>query len=134
MGQRKGIRVSIRVPSRSHVEALAHVFKAAASSEQDEELAALWMQQYHTLVERKWGGTSGMRWAYAEDIDAEAVERVVRGVRPLPKLTREEARRACWEMENNSFTPREIQSRLHTVSLRTVYRWRKDNPSRKKPQ
>lgn len=59
-------------------------------------------------------------------IDEAAVQRVVLGIRPLPVLTRDEARLACWYLTADGCSAPEIADRL-TVAQRTVVRWRSED-------
>jgi DNA-binding NarL/FixJ family response regulator len=60
------------------------------------------------------------------EIDERAVQRVVLGLRPLPVLTRAEARLACWHLTARGCSAPEIAERL-CVAQRTVHRWRAED-------
>lgn len=59
-------------------------------------------------------------------VDERAVQRVVLGHRPLPVLTRDEARLACWHLTQQRCSAPEIAERIH-VNQRTVHRWRAED-------
>ncbi|MFC8515530.1 hypothetical protein [Streptomyces sp. NPDC057257] len=59
-------------------------------------------------------------------IDERAVQRVVLGLRPLPVLSRAEARLACWHLTQHEAPASEIAERIH-VAKRTVHRWRAED-------
>jgi len=61
-----------------------------------------------------------------QEIDEGAVQRVVLGIHPLPVLTREEARLACWHLTGRGCSAPEIAERLF-VAQRTVHRWRAED-------
>ncbi|MDN3056912.1 helix-turn-helix domain containing protein [Streptomyces sp. SRF1] len=56
-------------------------------------------------------------------VDLIAVERMVRGVLPLPELTEDEQRYAALEMAKQRVSERTIAERLG-VAERTVVRWK----------
>lgn len=60
------------------------------------------------------------------EIDERAVQRVVLGLRPLPVLTRAEARLACWHLTVGGCSAPEIAERL-SIAQRTVHRWRAED-------
>lgn len=60
------------------------------------------------------------------EIDEAAVQRVVLGIHPLPVLTREEARLACWHLTGRGCSAPEIAERLF-VAQRTINRWRAED-------
>lgn len=61
-----------------------------------------------------------------EDIDERAVQRVVLGLRPLPELSRNEARLACWYLTRHEAPASEIADRVR-IAKRTVHRWRAED-------
>ncbi|RMB85598.1 helix-turn-helix domain-containing protein [Streptomyces shenzhenensis] len=61
------------------------------------------------------------------EIDEEAVQRVVHGLRPYPVLSRAEARLACYRMTVAGHSTREIAGRVG-IARRTVSRWRAEDP------
>lgn len=60
------------------------------------------------------------------EIDERAVQRVVLGLRPLPVLSRAEARLACWHLTARGCSAQEIAERL-SIAQRTVHRWRAED-------
>lgn len=61
-----------------------------------------------------------------QSIDETAVTRVVLGLRPLPLLSRDEARLACWYLTQHEAPASEIAERVR-VAQRTVHRWRAED-------
>ncbi|MFG2780777.1 hypothetical protein ACGFY7_23355 [Streptomyces prunicolor] len=59
-------------------------------------------------------------------IDESAVQRVLLGLRPLPILSRAEARLACWHLTGDGCSAPEIARRL-SVAQRTINRWRAED-------
>ncbi|MFF7452152.1 MULTISPECIES: hypothetical protein [unclassified Streptomyces] len=59
-------------------------------------------------------------------IDEAAVTRVVLGLRPMPVLSRDEARLACWYLTQHEAPAGEIADRVR-VAKRTVHRWRAED-------
>ena len=59
-------------------------------------------------------------------IDDGAVQRVVEGLRPLPTLSRAEARLACWQLTERGCPAVEIAERIR-IAKRTVHRWRAED-------
>lgn len=61
-----------------------------------------------------------------QGVDERAVQRVVLGHRPLPVLTRDEARLACWHLTQQDTPASEIADRVR-ITKRTVHRWRAED-------
>lgn len=61
-----------------------------------------------------------------DGIDETAVTRVVLGLRPLPVLSRDEARLACWYLTQHEAPASEIAERVR-IAKRTVHRWRAED-------
>lgn len=59
-------------------------------------------------------------------IDDLAIQRVVRGDRPYPVLSRAEARIACLRLTDRGVSAAEIAERTH-IAARTVQRWRSED-------
>lgn len=59
-------------------------------------------------------------------IDDAAVTRVVLGLRPMPVLSRDEARLACWYLTQHEAPASEIAERVR-IAKRTVHRWRAED-------
>ena len=59
-------------------------------------------------------------------VDESAVMRVVLGLRPLPVLSRDEARLACWHLTQHDAPASEIAERVR-IAKRTVHRWRAED-------
>lgn len=59
-------------------------------------------------------------------VDESAVQRVVLGLRPLPVLSRDEARLACWYLTQHDAPASEIAERV-SITKRTVHRWRAED-------
>lgn len=60
------------------------------------------------------------------EIDELAIRRVVRGERPLPVLSRTEARLACLQLTQRGHSAAEVAERIRVVK-RTVERWRAED-------
>lgn len=61
-----------------------------------------------------------------DGIDEAAVTSVVLGLRPLPVLSRDEARLACWYLTQHDAPAGEIAERVR-IAKRTVHRWRAED-------
>jgi hypothetical protein len=59
-------------------------------------------------------------------IDESAVQCVIIGAHPLPVLSRDEARLACWHLTGRGHSAAEIAERLQ-VAKRTINRWRAED-------
>ncbi|RRQ79374.1 hypothetical protein CQW39_09505 [Streptomyces griseofuscus] len=122
------IDVTVRVKSPTAARLLAGLLRQAAADEADRGQARHWRGAARRLDEcvRLPRYAPRVRRPQAAEIDHSAVRRVVTGAHPLPVLTRDEARLACWHLMVNGCSITESAERLG-VRPRTVSRWRAED-------
>lgn len=122
------IEVTVRVKNPAAARTLAELLRSVAEAEGDRGQAKCWRGAARQLeqIARPFRYKPKVRRPQHRDIDHEAVRRVVRGDRPLPLLTRDEARLACWYLTARGVAAAEIAERID-VDPRTVWRWRAED-------
>lgn len=122
------IEIPVRVKNPAAARTLAELLRAVAEAESDRGQAKCWRGAARQLeqVARPFRYTPRIQRPRHTGIDHEAVRRVVRGEHPLPLLTRDEARLACWHLTARGRSAAEIAG-LVAVSQRTVTRWRTED-------
>lgn len=122
------IEITVRVKNPAAARALARMLREAAEDELDAGQCRHWRGAARRLEEaaRPFRYTPRVQRPKHREIDDEAVRRVVRGDRPLPLLTRSEARLACWHLTVQGRSAAEIAERVDVVQ-RTVIRWRSED-------
>lgn len=127
------IEITIRVKPACAAR-LAALLRNCASTEPDRGQA----KAYRGAARRLEHATRPVRYmprtprpAHRE-IDEEAVQRVVLGLRPLPQLSRTEARLACLQLTRRQCPALEIADRVQ-VAPRTVQRWRAEDQKQVTP-
>jgi ATP/maltotriose-dependent transcriptional regulator MalT len=122
------IEITVRVKNPAAARALARMLREAAEDELDAGQCRHWRGAARRLEEasRPFRYTPRVQRPTHAEIDDEAVRRVVRGEHPLPLLTRDEARLACWHLTVRGCSAPEIAERVK-VAPRTVVRWRRED-------
>lgn len=120
------IEVTIRLKGPAQGRRLAAQLRALAAIDPDRGQAKMYRGTAKRL-ERipRYATTRPTRPAHTE-LDDEAIERVVKGLLPLPKLSREEARTACFRLTERGCSTSDIAHRVGATE-RTVTRWRAEN-------
>ncbi|BDH04866.1 hypothetical protein [Streptomyces seoulensis] len=119
------IEITVRLTSGAAARTLAELLRTAASEQADVGQARHWRgvaRQLDCMV-RPPRPLHRVQRPQRPDIDDAAVRRVVDGISPLPVLTRDEARLACWHLTQRGHSAAEIADRVRVVP-RTVARWR----------
>lgn len=122
------IEITLRVKSPAAARTLAEMLREAAAAEADRGQSRHWRGAARRLEDavRPIRYTPRVRRPRHCEIDDEAVRRVIRGEHPLPILTRDEARLACWHLTVRGSSAAEIAERVK-VAARTVARWRAED-------
>ncbi|MFE9810670.1 hypothetical protein [Streptomyces sp. NPDC005548] len=122
------IEIPVRVKNPTAARTLAELLRAVAEAESDRGQARCWRGAARQLeqVARPYRYTPRVQRPRNIEVDEGAVQRVVRGDRPLPVLSRDEARLACWHLTGRGRSAAEI-AELVAVSQRTVVRWRTED-------
>lgn len=121
------IEITIRVTSQASAHRLAAALRQVAADEDQANQARTYRdaaRRLERLVRPHYMPRA--RRPRHPGVDDEAVRRVVLGQQPLPDLTRDEARLACWVLTKQHASATEIAGRVR-VAPRTVYRWRADH-------
>lgn len=123
------IEITIRLKGPAQARRLAALLRTLADTDQDRGQAKTYRGAARRLERiarpNRFTTTRPPRPAHAE-LDEEAVQRVVKGLRPLPKLSRAEARIACWRLTARRCSAPEIAARIGATE-RTVRRWRAED-------
>jgi DNA-binding CsgD family transcriptional regulator len=123
------IEITIRLKGPAQARRLATVLRTLADTDEDRGQAKTYRGAARRLehLARPFRSTTTRppRPAHTE-LDEEAVQRAVQGLRPLPMLSRAEARIACWRLTARRCSAREIAERIG-VTPRTVNRWRAED-------
>lgn len=120
------IEITIRLKGPAQGHRLATQLRALAAIDPDRGQAKHYRGAAYRL-ERipRYATTRPPRSTHAE-LDEEAIERVVEGLRPLPPLSRAEARAACFRLTQRRYSAPEIAERIGATP-RTVRRWRAED-------
>lgn len=123
------IEITIRLKGPSQARRLAAVLRNLADTDPDRGQAKTYRGAARRLerIARPFRPTTTRppRPAHAE-LDEKAVQRAVQGIRPLPPLSRSEARIACWRLTALKCSAPEIAARVGATE-RTVRRWRAED-------
>ncbi|WP_151480651.1 hypothetical protein [Streptomyces albicerus] len=123
------IEITLRLKGPAQARRLATLLRTLADTDPDRGQAKTYRgaarRLEHIARPNRYTSTRPPRPAHAE-LDEEAVQRVVKGLRPLPPLSRAEARIACWRLTARKCSAPEIAARVG-VTPRTVNRWRAED-------
>ncbi|MFE6488340.1 hypothetical protein ACFVGN_36160, partial [Streptomyces sp. NPDC057757] len=122
------IEITIRLKGPAQGRRLATMLRTLAATDPDRGQAKIYRgvaRHLERTGRNRYTTTHPPRPAHTE-LDEGAVQRVVTGLRPLPPLSRTEARIACWRLTARRCSASEIAARIG-VSRRTVNRWRAED-------
>ncbi|MGX1909035.1 hypothetical protein ACWIID_09250 [Streptomyces phaeochromogenes] len=122
------IEITIRLKGPSQARRLATLLRTLADTDPDRGQAKTYRGAARRLehLARPIRYTPRVQRPAHAELDEEAVQRVVRGHRPLPTLSPTEARIVCWQLTARRCSAAEIAARVG-VAPRTVNRWRAED-------